>query len=89
MRTLQVTVVVIALCALAVVANAFWVDAQTRDAAPRDGGQIIDTQVVPANVRVEGAGPAIVLIHGFGAAIDWWGKIAPNSPPIIASSALT
>ena len=77
MRKLQVTVAVVALCALALIANAFWVDARTRDAAPRDGGRIIDTQVVPANVRVEGAGPAIVLIHGFGAAIDWWDQVAP------------
>jgi len=28
-------------------------------------------------VKVEGSGPAIVMIHGFGAAIDWWDDIAP------------
>ena len=34
--------------------------------------------VVPANVRIAGTGPAIVLIHGFGAAIDWWDLVAPE-----------
>ncbi len=64
------------LVALAI--NAWWVDSQTRAAAPRDGGVIIDTPIVPANVKVEGQGPAVLLIHGFGAAIDWWDKIAPG-----------
>ena len=74
-RTLFATVSV---CAFLLVANTFWVDRQTRAAAPRDGGQIIDTSVVPANVKVEGSGPTLVLIHGFGAAIDWWDDIAPQ-----------
>ncbi|HEU0208770.1 MAG TPA: alpha/beta hydrolase [Candidatus Udaeobacter sp.] len=58
-------------------ANAIWVDYRTRPAAPRDGGNIIDTGVEPANVKVEGHGPAILLLHGFGAAINWWDKIVP------------
>jgi pimeloyl-ACP methyl ester carboxylesterase len=29
-------------------------------------------------VKVEGSGSPIVLIHGFGAAIDWWDEIAPT-----------
>ncbi len=33
--------------------------------------------IVPANVKVEGSDPAIVLIYGFGAAIDWWDDVAP------------
>ena len=72
---------IIAALALSIVAlalNTFWVDAQTRAAAPRDGGRIIDTTGVPANVKAEGMGPAIVFIHGFGAAIDWWDDIAPE-----------
>jgi pimeloyl-ACP methyl ester carboxylesterase len=43
----------------------------------RDGGQIIDTPIVPENVKADGAGPAITLLHGFGAAIDWWDDVAP------------
>lgn len=72
---------IIAALALSIVAlalNTFWVDSRTRAAAPRDGGQIVDTPVVPANVKSEGAGPAIVFIHGFAAAIDWWDEVAPQ-----------
>jgi pimeloyl-ACP methyl ester carboxylesterase len=58
-------------------ANTIWVDSRTRPAAPREGGKIIDTDVEPVNVRVEGQGPAILLLHGFGAAIDWWNNVAP------------
>jgi pimeloyl-ACP methyl ester carboxylesterase len=59
------------------IANTIWVDSRTRPAAPRDGGKIIDTDVEPANVRVQGEGSAILLLHGFGAAIDWWDNVAP------------
>lgn len=71
------TIAAFALGAVALAVNTYLVDAQTRQAAARDGGAVIDTPVVPANVRVQGSGPAIVLIHGFGAAIDWWDEIAP------------
>jgi pimeloyl-ACP methyl ester carboxylesterase len=81
-------IAVIALIVVALAANTFWVDSKTRAAAARDGGQIIDTPVVATNVRVEGAGPAIVLLHGFGAAIDWWDDVAQRSRPIISLSAL-
>jgi pimeloyl-ACP methyl ester carboxylesterase len=70
-------VVALAVCAIALAANAVWVDLVTRPAAPRDGGAIFDTAVVPANVRIEGTGPTILLLHGFGAAIDWWDDVAP------------
>jgi pimeloyl-ACP methyl ester carboxylesterase len=60
----------------ALAANTIWVDSRTRPAAPRDGGAIMETGVVPANVKVAGQGPAILLIHGFGAALDWWDEIA-------------
>ncbi len=78
MRRLLVPVIVFAVCVIALVANALWVDSRTRKAASRDGGQVIDTQVVPANVTIEGVGPTVVLIHGFGAAIDWWDNITPG-----------
>jgi pimeloyl-ACP methyl ester carboxylesterase len=61
----------------ALAGNTIWVDSRTRPASPRDGGKIIDTGIEPANVKVEGEGPAILLLHGFGAAIDWWDDVAP------------
>ncbi|MCE9544362.1 MAG: alpha/beta fold hydrolase [Planctomycetia bacterium] len=65
------------LLAAALVANMLWVDTRTRIAAPRDGGKIVENAIEPANVKVEGTGPPILLIHGFGAAMDWWDEIAP------------
>jgi len=73
-----VTFATVALCTVALFANARWVDSKTRPAAARDGGHLIDAGVAPANVKVEGAGPTVVLIHGFGAAINWWDDIAPE-----------
>jgi pimeloyl-ACP methyl ester carboxylesterase len=67
---------IVALIAVVLVANTILVDRKTRAAAPRDGGRLIDTDVVQANVKVEGGGPPIVMIHGFGAALDWWDAIA-------------
>jgi pimeloyl-ACP methyl ester carboxylesterase len=51
---------------------------ETRAAAPRDGGRLVTTEIAQANVRVEGRGPTVVLIHGFSAALDWWDEIAPS-----------
>ncbi len=69
--------VILALLAAALAANTLVVDSRTRPAMARSGGRIIETPVVAANVAEAGAGPAIVMIHGFGAAIDWWDEIAP------------
>jgi len=63
--------------AVALVANAFLVDGLTRAAAPRDGGRLVDTTVAQANVRIEGQGPPVVVIHGISAALDWWDGIVP------------
>lgn len=70
-------VAVITAIAVALAANTFAVSSATRAAVARSGGTIMETGVVPANVKVEGEGPPIVLIHGFGAALDWWDEIAP------------
>ena len=61
-------VVALALCAIALAADAVWVALKTRPAAPRDGGAIFDTPVVPANVRIEDPGNEM-LLHGFEAAL--------------------
>jgi pimeloyl-ACP methyl ester carboxylesterase len=73
-----VALVLLALCAPLLLINARWVDSHTRPAVAREGGQVIATNIIPANVEVQGSGPAIVLIHGYGAAIDWWDQIAPQ-----------
>ncbi len=74
---MKIALVVLALIAAALVANTLVVDSQTRPAMARSGGRIVETPVVAANVAEAGTGPAIVMIHGFGAAIDWWDEIAP------------
>jgi pimeloyl-ACP methyl ester carboxylesterase len=68
---------VVAAIAVVLVANTLIVDRITRPGAPRDGGQLVDTDIVAANVKVEGDGSPLLLIHGFSAALDWWDEIAP------------
>jgi pimeloyl-ACP methyl ester carboxylesterase len=62
----------------ALLANWRIVGAKVRNATPRDGGKLIETEIVTANVKVEGAGPTIVMIHGFSAAIGWWDPISDD-----------
>jgi pimeloyl-ACP methyl ester carboxylesterase len=62
----------------ALLGNMIWVDSRKRPASPRDGGRITDTHIEPANVSVQGEGPAILLLHDFGAAIDWWDDVASS-----------
>jgi len=71
-------ILILAAVGVALFANAMLVGAKTRSAIARSGGQLMETGVVTANVKVEGEGPPIVLIHGFGAALDWWDAIAPG-----------
>lgn len=65
--------VVLILLAAAVLVNASLVDRETRDAEPRDGGRLVGD----VNVRVDGRGTPVVLVHGFGSSIAWWNRIAP------------
>jgi pimeloyl-ACP methyl ester carboxylesterase len=78
MRTERRLGIGIMLIALALFVNDFFVTQRTRAALSRDGGSVIATDVVPVNVRIEGDGPPLVLIHGFGAALDWWDAIVPD-----------
>ena len=71
-------VAVLTAIAVALAANTVAVNSATRAATARSGGTVMETGVVPANVKVEGEGSPIVLIHGFGAALDWWDDIAPE-----------
>lgn len=75
--TLAVVLAAVAI-AIAMAVNTVIVDRHTRIAAPRDGGQLVKTDIVQANVKIEGSGPPIVMIHGFSAALDWWDDIAPS-----------
>ena len=70
-RGVAAIAIVVAL-AVALAANAIAVDGVTRAAMARSGGSVMATAVMPANFKAEGEGPPIVLIHGFGAALDWW-----------------
>jgi pimeloyl-ACP methyl ester carboxylesterase len=54
------------------------VDARVRDAQARDGAKLIETDIVTANVKVEGAGRSIVMLHGFASAISWWDAISDD-----------
>jgi pimeloyl-ACP methyl ester carboxylesterase len=74
---MKIALVILALIAAALAANTFIVDSRTRSALSRSSGRIVETPVVAANVADSGTGPTIVMIHGFGAAIDWWDEIAP------------
>jgi pimeloyl-ACP methyl ester carboxylesterase len=74
---MKIALVILALIAAALAANTFIVDSRTRSAMSRSSGRIVETPVVAANVADSGTGPTIVMIHGFGAAIDWWDEIAP------------
>lgn len=85
-RFLVTAVVVLATAAAALATNAILVDATTRAALARSGGRLMDTGIVTANVRVEGEGSPIVLIHGFGAALDGGTRSRRSSPAITASS---
>lgn len=78
MRTSRIVLLSVAVVLLLLLLNARWVNTRTRAAEARDGGQLIETDVVTANVRITGDGPPIVLIHGFSAAIDWWDAITPD-----------
>ena len=67
------TAAVLILLAAALLINASLVDGETRDAQPRDGGRLIGE----VNVRVDGRGTPVVLVHGFGSSIAWWNRVAP------------
>jgi|HubBroStandDraft_5_1064220.scaffolds.fasta_scaffold14594_2 pimeloyl-ACP methyl ester carboxylesterase len=67
---------VVAVTVVALGINTVIVDHSTRAAAPRDGGSLIEAGPLRANVRVQGAGPTIVLLHGLSAALDWWDSVA-------------
>jgi pimeloyl-ACP methyl ester carboxylesterase len=62
----------------ALLLNAIVVGTDVRPAEPRQGGELIETSVATANVRVDGHGSPIVLIHGFGAALDYWDLMVPT-----------
>ena len=68
------TIVILAFLVAVLLINASAVDNDTRPSEPRDGGRVVGE----INVRDEGSGPAVVLVHGFGASLSWWNRIAPG-----------
>ena len=58
--------------------NSWVVAGETRRAEARDGGVLVKAGGIEANVRSGGRGAALMMIHGFGAALDWWDGIAPR-----------
>ncbi len=61
--------------------NAFVIDAETKSAgATEPGGRIVSVPGGDLEIVEEGArnGPAIVLIHCFTCAIDWWDGMVPR-----------
>jgi hypothetical protein len=58
-------------------ANTVVVDSKARLTEARAGGEFNETGIVPANVKIEGSSALILLISGFGAALDWSDEIAP------------
>jgi pimeloyl-ACP methyl ester carboxylesterase len=71
--------VIVALLALLVL-NALWTDGQTEGAEVTvAGGRILDLPAGEVQVTERGPpqAPAIVLIHCFSCAIDWWDEMMP------------
>jgi hypothetical protein len=56
----KIIVIVLAVCILSLLDNAWWDDSRTRPAQAREGSRIMETDVVAAYVKVEGTGPALV-----------------------------
>ena len=77
-RWLLWVVLAVAAVAALLAANTYLMDSRTRAAAPRDGGNIVDTKVRAGERQDRGECPPIVMIHGFSEAIDWWDEIAPT-----------
>lgn len=74
LAALAITVVLAAL-----LVNALIVDRATRAAEPFAGGRVLDLPGPDLNIREYGAAadPAVVLLHGYTASIQWWEAVAP------------
>lgn len=68
-------ITVFAALAIALVVNAYVQDRQTRT-AKADIGRIVNVPGGAMQIRVEGKGPPLVLLHGFAASMHWWSAVA-------------
>lgn len=71
-----------AIAALALVlllTNAVVVQRVQRPAEPFGGGRVLNLAGANLNIREYGSGndPAVVLLHGYSASIQWWESVAP------------
>jgi pimeloyl-ACP methyl ester carboxylesterase len=65
----------------ALLANAWFVARDTREAATFGGGRVVSITGPDLNVREYGAASgagAIVLLHGYASSIEWWSDVAPK-----------
>jgi pimeloyl-ACP methyl ester carboxylesterase len=89
-RGLKITIAVVLAFLILIVLNAFALNNETESASPTvDGATLVETtsgplQVldtgptsVPADADAAGERLPIVLIHGSGGAINWWGDLIP------------
>jgi len=56
--------------------NAFFVNRQT-EPAKAGAGRVVEVPGGDMHVEQSGRGPAIVLLHGWTAASDWWDRVTP------------
>ncbi len=65
----------------ALLANAWVVSRDTREAATFGGGRVLSITGPDLNAREYGAASgtgAIVLLHGYASSIEWWADVAPK-----------
>jgi hypothetical protein len=72
------------ICRIAVLAAALFANAASAQVAPFPPGmsaRMVETNGTTLHVRTGGAGPAVVLLHGYGETGDMWGALAADLAP--------
>jgi pimeloyl-ACP methyl ester carboxylesterase len=72
------------ICRIAALAAALFANAASAQVAPFPPGmsaRMVETNGTTLHVRTGGAGPAVVLLHGYGETGDMWGALAADLAP--------